>query len=278
MKYNLRYIILFVILIATNACNRPVMNDHDRDLGKKGWKLVWADEFNKSGIPDTNLWAYDVGGQGWGNHELQYYTKARPENARVEDGKLIIEARREPWQACAYTSSRLVTRGKEEWLYGRFEIRAKLPFGIGTWPAIWMLPARESYGSGHWPDNGEIDIMEHVGYNQGHIHGSTHCKAHYWRVGTQRTDTIYIPDASTAFHNYALEWFPDKINMFVDDSLYFTSPNDRTGWEVWPFDKPFGLILNIAVGGDWGGLKGVDTTIWPQRMEVDYVRVYQKKD
>jgi beta-glucanase (GH16 family) len=275
---NLNFILLSGLMIVNLACNKPLTNSHIKELERKGWNLVWVDEFNKSGLPDTNNWSYDTGGNGWGNHELQYYTLGRLENARVEDGKLIIETKREPWKEKEYTSARLTTRMKEEWLYGRFEVRAKLPFGLGTWPAIWMLPSRPAYGSGHWPDNGEIDIMEHVGYDQGLIHGSTHCKAHYWRIGTQRSDSIRIPDASTAFHDYSIEWDSEKIQMFVDDSLYFTSPNDKTGWEVWPFDKPFIMLLNIAVGGDWGGVKGVDTTIWPQRMEVDYVRVYQKKN
>jgi beta-glucanase (GH16 family) len=243
----------------------------------KDWELAWADEFDYTGLPDSTAWDYDVGGHGWGNQEKQYYTKARTENARVENGILIIEARKEKMDSSDYTSARLITRGKNEWLYGRFEIRAKLPRGIGTWPAIWMLPAKQSYGDSYWPHNGEIDIMEHVGYNQGLIHGSTHSLKYYWQVGTQRTDTIFSPDVSDAFHNYILEWYPDRIQVSMDDSLYFTSLNDNTGWEAWPFDKPFYLILNIAVGGAWGGQKGIDDAIWPQRMEVDYVRVYKKK-
>jgi beta-glucanase (GH16 family) len=165
-----------------------------------------------------------------------------------------------------------------EWLYGRFEIRAKRPRGTGTWPAIWMLAATDNYGDGYWPDNGEIDIMEHVGFNQGFIHASTHSLKYFWQIGTQRTDTIFSPDVSDTFHNYTLEWYPEKIQIYMDDSLYFTSVNDNTGWEAWPFDKPFYLILNIAVGGAWGGQKGIDDAIWPQRMEVDYVRVYRKKN
>jgi len=277
MKNLVVFFSLIVLLIANTACDRLVSKKYIWEHEKMGWKLAWADEFDKPGLPDSNLWSYDTGGWGFGNHELQYYTKNRLENVRVEDGKLIIEARREPWKDKKYTSTRITTSGKEAWLYGRFEIRAKLPRGIGTWPAIWMLPAQSTYGTGHWPDNGEIDIMEHVGYNQGLIHGSTHSKKYYWRVGTQRTDSIRISDASEAFHNYAIEWDSNKIQMFVDDSLYFTSPNDKTGWEAWPFDKPFTIILNIAVGGDWGGVNGVDSTIWPQRMEVDYVRVFQKR-
>ena len=240
------------------------------------WELVWADEFDSDGLPDTVNWSYQTGGHGWGNHEKQYYTEKRLENARVEDGKLIIEARQEPWDTMEYTSVRLVTQGKHSWLYGRFEIRAKIPFGIGTWPAIWMMPAERSYGSGGWPDNGEIDIMEHVGFDQGIVHASTHTRKYYWRTNTERTATIEVPDVSEAFHNYVMEWYPDRIQVYVDDSLYFTCLNDNTGWEAWPFDKAFYLILNIAVGGDWGGQQGIDTEIWPQRMEVEYVKVFQR--
>ena len=237
---------------------------------------VWSDEFEYTGLPDTSRWSYDVGGHGWGNHEMQYYTSSRIENARVENGHLIIEARKEKWDTNGYTSARLVTRGKMDWLYGRFQIRAKLPSGRGTWPAIWLLASNNSYGENYWPDNGEIDIMEHVGFHQGYIHGSTHSLKYYWQIGTQRTDTIYSKDVSDAFHNYVLDWDPDTIRIFLDDSLYFTSVNDKTGWQAWPFDKPFYLILNIAVGGVWGGQQGIDETIWPRRMEVDYVRVYKK--
>lgn len=244
---------------------------------KKDWDLAWSDEFNNNGLPDSTRWGYDVDGHGWGNNEKQYYTASRLENARVENGNLIIEARKEKMDSSEYTSARLVTRGKMDWLYGRFEIRAKLPSGRGTWPAIWMLPTKQSYGDNYWPGNGEIDIMEHVGFHPGFIHASTHTLKYYWRIGTQRTDTIYVRDASEAFHNYAMEWDPDAIRIYLDDSLYFTSVNDKTGWQAWPFDKPFFLIMNIAVGGDWGGQKGIDDSIWPQRMEVDYVRVYKRK-
>ena len=141
-----------------------------------GWKLVWHDEFDQVGQPDPLRWSYDVGGNGWGNHELEFYTYSRPENARVENGHLVIEARRESWQGAAYTSARLVTKNKGDWPEGRFEIRAKLPLGRGTWPAIWMLPTVWNLGDGKWPDNGEIDIMEHVGHNPGVVHASTHSR------------------------------------------------------------------------------------------------------
>ena len=243
-----------------------------------GWKLVWSDEFDHDGPPDPAKWAYDVGTghEGWGNHELQFYTEARRENARVEQGHLVIEARREPWQGRAYTSARLVTKGHADWTHGRFEIRARLPLGRGTWPAIWMLPTVWNLGNGGWPDNGEIDIMEHVGYDPGLIHASTHSQKNQWRNQNQRTATLAVPDAGTAFHTYVLEWDAEEIRMYVDDRPYFTSRKAGGDWTSWPFTRNFHLVLNLAIGGDWGGARGVDDAAFPGRMEVDYVRVYQE--
>ena len=242
-------------------------------------KLLWSDEFNYSGLPDSTKWTYDVGGSGWGNQELQYYTKHRPENARVEGGNLIVEARKEPLvPGNAYTSARLVSRGKGgSQTYGRFEIRAKIPGGRGTWPAIWMLPDQNPYGNHSWPDNGEIDIMEHVGYDPNVIHASTHCKAYYFRINNQKTGITRLPDATTAFHTYTVEWTPETITVEVDEQLYFAARNEGTGWEAWPWNQPFHLLLNVAVGGEWGGQKGVDEAAFPQQMAVDYVRFYQMK-
>lgn len=240
-----------------------------------GWKLVWSDEFDTDGAPDPKRWTHDVGGHGWGNRELQFYTD-QLDNARVEHGHLIIEARRERFKNCDYTSARLVTKDKGDWTYGRFEIRAKLPAGRGTWPAIWMLPTKWDLGDGQWPDNGEIDIMEHVGYNPGSIHASTHSQAHQWRNHNQRTAIVKSPDVTTAFHTYALEWDADEIRIYFDDQHYFTSRKEGGDWKSWPFFRDFHLVLNVAVGGDWGGEQGVDPTIFPQKMEIDYVRVYQR--
>ncbi|WP_303312734.1 glycoside hydrolase family 16 protein [Hymenobacter sp. BT730] len=243
-------------------------------------ELAWQDEFNKPGLPDSTKWTYDVGGKGWGNHELQYYTKARLQNARVENGNLIIEARREAlFPGNPYTSTRLVSRGGAgkggSQTYGRFEIRAQLPAARGIWPAIWMLPDDWKYGDKSWPDNGEIDIMEYVGYRPGVVQASTHCHKYYFRTNNQKTDSIQVEDATTAFHVYALEWTPETITAFVDDKPYFTSTNEHSGWEAWPWDHPFHLLLNVAVGGDWGGKMGIDETAFPQRMLVDYVRFYR---
>lgn len=276
MKCLSRSLLLFSLVATALACKSKEKTIDESVPVPEGWQLVWADEFNYSGLPDSTSWDYDIGGHGWGNNEKQFYTEARTENARVENGILTIEARKERSDTNQFTSVRLVTRGKKEWLYGRFEIRAKLPKGIGTWPAIWMLPVKQNYGDSYWPHNGEIDIMEHVGFNQGFIHASTHTIKYYHGIGTQRTDTIFSKDVSESFHNYSMEWGPDTIQVFFDDRLYFTSTNDHTGWEAWPFDKPFYLIMNIAVGGNWGGIMGVDESIWPQKMEVDYVRVFSK--
>lgn len=238
----------------------------------EGWTLVWNDEFDGATI-DPKKWGYDIGGSGWGNNELQYYTD-RKENSFIENGRLVIRTQKEEYGGRHYTSARMVTKYRGDWLYGHFEIRAKLPYGVGTWPAIWMLPTDWIYGG--WPASGEIDIMEHVGYDPNVIHGSTHCQKYYFKIGTQKTATVTIPNVSNEFHTYAIEWFPEKIDFFIDGAKYFSSSNDSTGWQGWPFDKRFHLILNIAFGGDWGGAKGIDESILPQRMDVDYVRVYKK--
>jgi beta-glucanase (GH16 family) len=241
------------------------------------WKLVWRDEFEKPGAPDPTRWGYDIGGNGWGNKELQYYTDNRRKNARVENGLLVIEAHREAWEGSAYTSARLVTKDKAVWRSGRFEIRARLPLGRGTWPAIWMLPVVWNLGDGKWPDNGEIDIMEHVGHNPGQVHASTHSRKNQWRNNTQRTAIQIVPDAGINFHTYAMEWEAEIIRIFVDDQLYFISHKGDGDWTSWPFERDFYLLLNLAVGGDWGGIKGVDASAFPQRLEVDFVRVYQRQ-
>jgi beta-glucanase (GH16 family) len=243
------------------------------------WRLVWQDEFDRGGRPDPARWRYEVGGDGWGNRELQFYTNARRQNARVEKGHLIIEARREDWQGRPYTSARLSSR--QAWTGGRIEVRAKLPRGRGTWPAIWMLPAKGTYGNGGWPDNGEIDIVEHVGFDPGVIHGAVHTRAYNHVDRTQRTGSTTVETAQDQFHVYTMHWTNRVITTSVDRIRYFTFENERRkrpfvgDWRQWPFDRDFRLLLNLAVGGNWGGQKGVDESIWPQRLEVDYVRVFQ---
>jgi beta-glucanase (GH16 family) len=272
----------FALLLLLVGCgdqivdNTPPDTEDPEDPGT--YTLVWSDEFDDAGLPDQDKWAYDVGDGcpslcGWGNDELQYYTDARSENARVEDGHLTIEARKEPFGSRGYTSARLVTKGKGDWLYGRIEIRAQLPSGVGTWPAIWMLPTETFYGV--WPASGEIDIMEHVGFAPDSVFAAVHTAAYNHMQGTQRTGRVAVPDAETAFHVYSVEWTPTRIDFYVDDVRYFAFLKGGSSYEVWPFDRAFHLVLNIAVGGSWGGQQGIDDTIWPQRMLLDYVRVYQ---
>lgn len=256
-------ILLLVAAMASSSFRHP---------SPKALKLVWADEFNYTGLPDSSKWNYDTGGDGWGNHELEYYTGKRAENARVENGNLVIEARKEKWQNNDYTSARLVTKGKADWQYGRIEVRARLPKGIGTWPAIWMLGSTSPL---KWPDDGEIDIMEHVGFHQGYIHGSIHCKKFNHTIGTQKTDTVLIKDCSEKFHVYSMEWSKDSMTMAVDGNTFFRFANEHSSYDAWPFDNKMHLLLNLAIGGDWGGAKGIDQDIWPQQMLIDYVRVFQ---
>lgn len=267
MRFMKKWHFATIILVAsglTFISLHPVEN--------KKMKLVWSDEFNYTGLPDSNKWNYDIGGDGWGNNELQFYTNRRKENAHVEKGNLIIEARKENWENRGYTSARLITRGTGDWKYGRIEVKARIPSGLGTWPAIWMLGSTTPL---KWPDDGEIDIMEHVGYDQGKIHASIHSKKYNHVIGTQKTASTQVPDCSTQFHVYTVEWNADSVKIGIDKNEYFYFANERTGYEGWPFDNKLHLLLNIAVGGNWGGQKGVDSTIWPRRMEIDYVRVYQ---
>lgn len=241
-------------------------------------KLVWADEFNKPGLPDETKWGYDTArgcpqNCGWGNNELQYYTFKDKKNARVENGKLIVETRKETKADAAYTSARLVTKNKGDWKYGRIEIKAKIPQGKGMWPAIWMLPTKWAYGG--WPKSGEIDIMEHVGYWKDSVFGTVHTGAYNGMLGTQKGKSISRNDWYNAFHVYAIEWTENEISFFVDKSKYFVFKNEHTNTDAWPFDQSFHLLINIAVGGNWGGKFGVDDSVFPQRMEIDYVRIYQ---
>ena len=214
-----------------------------------------------------------VTGGGWGNNESQYYTD-RPQNVRVEDGKLIIESHKESYRGSKYTSSRIKT--KNSWKYGRFEIRAKLPPGRGTWSALWALPTDWEYGN--WPLSGEIDIMEHVGYEEDIIVTSLHNAAHSAGNigGTDQHGYLELPNACEQFNNYILEWTEDEIKIIVNDRVSLQYSKQDKNWAKWPFDKRFHLIFNIAVGGNWGGAKGIDDGAFPSKMEIDYVRVYAR--
>lgn len=239
------------------------------------YELVWSDEFDYTGLPDSEKWGYDIGGHGWGNNELQYYTAG--DNVTVDGEKMILKAQIEDKEDMKYTSTRIITKGKGDWLYGKIEVSAKLPFGRGTWPAIWMLPTDWEYGD--WPASGEIDIMEHVGYDMDVIHGTAHTEAYNHIKGTQKGSSSKVSNVSEDFHVYAVEWLPDKIKFSIDGEQYYEfdplAYKSQVTGEQWPFDKPFHLLINIAVGGNWGGSKGVDESIFPQTLEVDYVRVYQ---
>jgi beta-glucanase (GH16 family) len=237
-----------------------------------GYTLVWNDEFDKQNI-DLTKWEHEVNGDGGGNNELQFYT-ARPTNSFIENGHLVIKALSENYQNRSFTSARIRSKNKGDWLYGRIEASAKVPTGRGTWPAIWMLPTDWEYGG--WPMSGEIDIMEHVGYDQNVVHGSIHTKAYNHVIGTQKTAKLTIPTATSAFHVYAVEWFEDRIDFYIDTIKYFSFKNENKSWEYWPFNKRFHIILNLAVGGNWGGAQGIDPSAFPAQMEIDYVRVYKK--
>lgn len=241
------------------------------------WELVWQDEFDGDTIDDTK-WSFEVNGRGGGNSELQYYTDFS-ENAFIEDGKLVIQALKleERYIGRDYTSARIRTVGKGDWLYGRFEFRAKLPYGQGLWPAIWMLPSTYSYGG--WPSSGEIDIMELVGHDADTVHGTLH----YGSLGNyQYTGKPYSLEEgifADDFHDFAIEWEEGEIRWYVDGEKYQTQTvwNTKNHDYPAPFDQPFHIIMNVAVGGNWPGSPD-ETTVFPQRMEVDYVRVYQKNE
>lgn len=238
-------------------------------------KLVWADEFNYNGLPDSSKWSFAVGGHGWGNNEKQYYTNADTNNAVVRDGKLVITALRQANEKNPYTSARLLTKDKAEFLYGKIEVKAKLPAGRGTWPAIWMLGKnRPEVG---WPLCGEIDIMEHVGYDKDSIHGTIHTLAYNHMKGTQKGKAIFIQNPYDAFHIYSINWTPEKIDFLLDGVVYNHIINEHLSEKEWPFDQPFYLIINLAIGGGWGGKKGIDDAVFPATMEVDWVRVYDNK-
>lgn len=228
--------------------------------------LVWSDEFDVDGAPNTAKWGYDIGtgSGGWGNNELQYYT-SRPENAVVAGGLLKITAKKETYMGSAYTSARLLSKGKYSFKYGRIEVRAKFPTGVGTWPAAWMLG--DNIGTVGWPACGETDIVEHLGRELNKIYGTLHYPGR--SGGNADGATIMIPDATTAFHTYAVEWSATSIKIYVDAQLFHTVANSA----ALPFNQNFFILLNMAMGGNFGG--PIDPAFTNATFEVDYVRVYQ---
>lgn len=284
MKKKASAFLLLMSLILIVSCNS---NKGSKTTAPDGYKLVWADEFDYSGKPDPGKWAYEYGLIR--NNEAQYYTDSL-KNARVEDGFLKIEAIKEPiknaafvsadeqgWKKntefASYTSASITTRSIADWQYGIIEVKAKIPGGVGLWPAIWMLG--NNYAEAGWPDCGEIDIMEHVGYNRDTVYGTIHTGAYNHMIGTQKGSNTFIEKPYDEFHLYSIEWTPEKIDFFLDGKQYFNVVNEHKTEQEWPFDQPFFLKLNVAVGGSWGGVHGIDDTVFPQQMVIDYVRVYQ---
>lgn len=243
----------------------------------KQWEIVWSDEFDGL-VVDTTKWTYDIGDWGWGNGELQYYTHDRTENTRIENGNLIIEARKND-MGKEWTSSRLTTRGKVSFVYGKIEFRAKVPSNKGNWAAGWTL-GDEYVDELSWPYCGEIDILESVGYEMddntgnGIAHASAHSGAYYFKLGNQPTGVIEVENMNNAYHTYTVEWMPDEIKSYVDGRHYLTY-NDTSTDLSWPFSKPQNIILNMAIGGGWGGYYGIDEQATSQKMIIDYVRVYE---
>ncbi|MFZ0522627.1 MAG: glycoside hydrolase family 16 protein [Candidatus Acidiferrales bacterium] len=275
-----RFGLVFTLLLAMlGVCRATARDAFPRD-DKSAWTLVWSDEFNASdgSRPDPAKWKFEVGGNGWGNHELECYTN-RPENSFIHDGNLLIQALKENFTgpdhvARDYSSARITTQGLFEQAYGRFEARIKIPRGRGLWPAFWLLG--NDIGTIGWPASGEIDIMENIGKEPSMVHGSLHGPG--YSGDRDYTSEYKLPGGvrfADDFHVFAVEWEPKTVRFFVDQDLYatFTPTRLPTGMK-WVFDHPFFIILNVAVGGDWPGPPDATTT-FPQTMLVDYVRVYK---
>lgn len=272
MKYLFLSISFFTVLIACSKAEDDPKNDVSFGFETIEWKLVWEDNFEKDGLPDESIWGYEVGYIR--NGEAQYYTENRSENARVENGNLIIEARKDNWNDNEITSASLNTYGKKDILYGKIEVRAKLPTGKGTWPAIWMLGNSIKTGT-NWPDCGEIDIMENVGFDPDVVHANVHTKAYNHSIGTNKGNKIVLEKPYEEFHIYSVHWFEDRMEFYVDDTRYFSFSNEQSGYETWPFDKAHYLLINFAIGGGWGGAQGIDDSIFPQKYYIDFVKVYE---
>ncbi|MEO6359733.1 MAG: glycoside hydrolase family 16 protein [Sphingomicrobium sp.] len=277
---------LGLLMLTIAAAQEPTFAGNDAQVNAPMQVPVgqpaWRDEFSGKRL-DRSKWSFDTARnkQGWYNKELQYYSADRRQNLRIEQGVLIIEARHDAktirrfgdYGGQRYSSAKIVTKNKASSTYGFFEIRAKLPCAYGTWPAIWMMPE----GSAPWPDGGEIDILEHIGSEPRIVHANLHTALFNHAKQTGRGSKTPLPTACSEFHRYQLDWRPDAILIGVDDRAYMRVRNDRPGGAgAWPFDKPFHLILNLALGGDWAAPKGMDDSVFPQRFEVDYVRVWRR--
>lgn len=281
MKKNIfLQIAVLVVLTMTGCTGSSSANKSEAKSGTGKWKLVWSDEFNYKGLPDSTKWNYEVGDNGWGNNEKEYYMEKSLENSYADGNVLHIVALHKKMGNADYTSAKLTTYQKFSLQYGKVEVMAKLPSGKGTWPAIWMLPESLLKGEEDWPLCGEIDIMEHVGKNPGFIHVSLHSKLYNHIISTQVTHFEKLPDVFNTFHKYAIEWTKESIIFYIDDKLFYATTRGEDGRvstnEGWPFDKPYYLILNLAIGGNWGG--EIDNSIFPAEMQVDYVRFYKKAE
>ncbi|MDR2496210.1 MAG: glycoside hydrolase family 16 protein [Tannerellaceae bacterium] len=255
------YYLLLLVLPALVCCRAEAQSER---------RLLWAEEFNYSGAPDPSKWTYEEGFIR--NNEAQFYTR-RAENATVADGMLVITARKEAYGDAAYTSASLHTRGLYEFQGGRIEVRAKLPSGRGVWPAVWTLGT--NIGKVGWPLCGEIDIMEFVGYEPGKVYANVHTGNYNHSKGTGRGGHLDVSKPSDDFHVYAVEWFDGRMDFYFDDRKYFSCVRKGEGVGEWPFDAPQYLIINLAIGGAWGGQKGIDEGIFPVEYRIDYVRFYQ---
>lgn len=268
------------------VCNSDNNNDDDSDNGSdnndsneiEGYQLVWNDEFEGDTI-DESKWNFQIGTGsqyglwGWGNGESQYYT-SRPENIFVQDGKLVIKAIAENYSGSNYTSARITTKNKGDWKYGKFQARIKVPSAGGTWPAFWMMPTNSVYGG--WPNSGEMDIMEHYGCDPGHVESTVHNSTYNWNGGIPPTSYGMDTNATSEFYVYEMIWTEDQLNFYVDDSYlgtYFKSTGG--GWQQWPYDQDFHIILNLAVGSSFMPCS-TQNELFPQQLEIDYVRVYQE--
>jgi len=278
-----------MLLATTLGCtedvekNDGIIDEEENEVLQ--WELVWADEFDNEEI-DESKWNKLRWRPGWVNNEQQAYTD-RDINLYLDDGNLVIQGLIEPGYSGTdytgtaynsdYTSGRMNTDDKVSWTYGRFDIRAKLPKGKGSWPAIWMLG--ENISTVGWPNCGEIDIMEHVGFDDGRIHASIHTEDYNHMNNTQKSGSTFIETATDSFHIYSLEWSPTYLRYLIDNESYFFVYNGSNGNVAkWPFDEPQYIILNLAIGGDWGAIQGIDPSAFPMKMLVDYVRVYKMSE
>lgn len=272
MLFRFFFFLSFICTVCGNLAAQPVPSAGGSGKFKH---LAWSEEFNYKGLPDSNKWEYDTGYLR--NHEMQYYTNKRLENAQVKDGNLTITAKNDSMKSGGniypVTSADISTHGKADWTYGRFEVRAKIPSSLGTWPAIWMLGSDTSNAG--WPASGEIDIMEHVGYMPDTLHFNVHTEKYNHVKKTNKGAKVSYNEPNKDYHVYAIEWFKDRIDWYFDEKKVFTFNNEGTGNAAWPFDKPQFIILNLAFGGDWGGQKGVNLLSLPKTFMIDYVRVYQ---